>query len=138
MSSRKNANVSKARVPEPPDLVTVGANSMKLLQASTNNNIRNWRVFRGVKTQGELAELTKGYDPSGKGLTRATVCRLESGELRWNEDQIIMLSQTLRVQPRDLIGTNPFNSGDIFAIYAGLSERKQKQAIKLIQQLIPL
>lgn len=99
---------------------------------AATNNIRNWRLFRGIATQKELAVMTIAYDPAGKGLPRVSICRLETGEVRYNQDHIDILSRTLRVSPRDLIGTNPYDAGDIFAVYAGLSEAEKRKALKLV------
>lgn len=103
--------------------------------AAKGNNIRNWRLYRKIKTQTDLAKLTIEHDPLGKGIQRGTLCRLETGEVRYNQDQIDILSRTLRVKPRDLIGTNPFNASDIFVVYAGLSPSEKRRARKLIAAL---
>lgn len=103
--------------------------------AADGNNIRNWRLYRNLATQQALADLTVAHDPSGRGIQRGAICKLESGEVRYNEDQIDILAAALRVAPRDLIGTNPFSATDIFALYAGLSERKKRKAMQLIAAL---
>lgn len=102
---------------------------------SNGNNIRNWRLFRGIAKQEDLAHLTIMNDPKGKGLDRVCITRLENGEARYNERHLAILSRALRVAPRDLIGTNPFDAGDIFAVYVGLSESKKRIAAKLIASL---
>jgi transcriptional regulator with XRE-family HTH domain len=104
-------------------------------QASSSNQIRNWRIFRGYQSHQELAAATQAADPSGKGILRATICRLESGTLRYTEEKIELLAKTLQVAPRDLIGTNPNNAGDIFAIYAQLPPRQQAQLKAQAEQL---
>lgn len=102
---------------------------------SMTNQFRSWRVFRGYPNQNALALATQIVDPAGAGFTRATICRLESGALKYSENHIELLSLTLKVAPRDLIGTDPFNSGDIFAVYAGLSKSKQRRAEALLAEL---
>lgn len=106
-----------------------------ITRASTTNNIRNWRLFRKVALQRTLAEMSVAYDPLGIGVSRVNIVRLENGEARWNEDHIMILSRTLGCTPRDLIGTNPFDSGDIFALYAGLSPSAKRRALKAIKAI---
>lgn len=98
------------------------------------NQIRAWRLFRKIETQHELSALTKAHDPLGKGVPRVTITRLESGAYRYNQEQVEIIGRALGVAPRDLIGTNPFEAGDIFAIYAGLNSEDKARA-KLI--LVP-
>lgn len=100
---------------------------------SPTNNIRNWRLFRKIEFQRQLSEMSVAHDPLGVGVSRVNVLRLENGEARWNEDHILILSRTLGCTPRDLIGTNPFDSGDIFAVYAGLTPSAQRRALKAIK-----
>lgn len=104
-------------------------------RSAAANNIRNWRLFRGIERQEDLAELVLRCDPKGVGLPRVSITRLENGDQRYNEHHIKLLCLALRVAPRDLIGTNPFDAGDIFAIYSGLTDAKKRAAIKLIATL---
>ena len=97
-------------------------------QPTERNQIRNWRLYRGIKMQKELADMTIEYDRKGLGLDRVTICRLETGTMQYNETHIRLLSFALRVAPRDLLGTNPFDSGDIFKQYADLPERDRPNA----------
>lgn len=99
------------------------------LEAAPDNNIRNWRLFRKIERHDDLANLTVMHDPEGVGISRVNLCRLETGELRWNRDHITILSRTLGVAPGDLIGINPFNSGDVFAVYASLSLVDKQRAV---------
>lgn len=101
------------------------------------NFIRSWRLFRDVRTQDDLATATIGFDPKRKGVLRETITRLENGSYRYNEDQLNLIGKALRVAPRDLIGTDPYNSGDIFAVYAGLSEADRAKALHLLHKLRP-
>lgn len=98
-------------------------------EASRSNNIRNWRIFKGIQTHQELSSLTAAVDENGKGINRVCISRLESSEMRYHEDHIELLSKALRVTPSDLIGTNPFDSGSVFAIYA-LASITEKRAIE--------
>lgn len=106
-----------------------------ITRASATNNIRNWRLFRNISLQRTLAEMSVAHDPLGIGVSRVNIVRLENGEARWNEDHIMILSRTLGCTPRDLIGTNPFDSGDIFAVYAGLSPSAKRRAMKAIKAI---
>lgn len=124
MARRKNIKQSKG--------VAVELDYRTMTISTKANNIRNWRLFRGIATQRELAALTERADPKGVGLQRVTICRLENGDGRYNQDHIEILAKTLRVSPRDLIGTDPMDAGDVFAIYAGLPEEKKRRAIKLM------
>lgn len=105
--------------------------------ARRSNFIRAWRLFRAVTRQEDLAQLTVRFDPKRKGVLRETITRLENGIYRYNEDQLALIGKALRVAPRDLIGTDPYNSGDIFAVYAGLSEDDKAKALALLNQLRP-
>lgn len=78
--------------------------------------------------QKDLAELTKISDPFSVGLDRVTICRLETGQMQYNETHLKLISHALRVAPRDLIGTNPFDSGDIFKQYADLPRSLRRKA----------
>lgn len=100
-----------------------------------NNNVRNWRLFRGIATQESLANLTAACDPDGKGISRVVILKLENGEQRYNEAQITLLARALSVAPRDLIGTNPYDAGDIFAVYAGLPDPAKRRMLKLARAL---
>lgn len=102
-----------------------------------SNFIRAWRIFRAITRQEDLAKLTIRFDPKRKGVLRETITRLENGSYRYNEDQLAMIGKALRVAPRDLIGTDPHNSGDIFAVYAGLSDEDKTKALQLLNQLRP-
>lgn len=105
--------------------------------AAPNHFIKAWRLFRKFKTQTALSEATKAHDPKGKGLPRVTLLRLENGLTRLNQGHLEILSNTLRVSQRDLLGTDPNASGDIFSIYAGLSEPKKKAVQKFVRKLQP-
>lgn len=105
--------------------------------ATPNHFIKAWRLFRTFKTQTALSEATRAHDPEGKGLPRVTLLRLEKGLTRLNQGHLEILSNTLRVSQRDLLGTDPNASGDIFSIYAGLSMSKKKAAQKFLRSLKP-
>lgn len=135
MISRKTKKVKrKAKTPPLPVVDIKKFGTKKLMPATERNNIRNWRLFRGIKSQQALAQLTFGIKGM-EALTRATLCRLESGNLRYREDQLDVLSIVLKCTPTDLIGVNPFRSGDIFLIYRGLPAAKQAQIDKLASTL---
>lgn len=108
-----------------------------LMAATSKNNIRNWRLFRGIKNHGALAKLTEGVD-GGIAMTRATICRLESGKLRYREDQLDVLAVVLKCTPTDLIGTDPFNAGDIFTIYRRLTGHAKDAVDDLVRKLDPV
>ena len=96
-------------------------------ESSSDNFIRAWRLYRNFETQEDLANETKKHDPKGEGLARNVICRLETSAYRWNMDHIKILAETLGCAPRDLIGTNPFDAGDIFMIYNKASKAQRKQ-----------
>lgn len=116
-----------------------GVNSVRT-EASEKHFIRAWRIFRGYAFQQDLAEdiqknlpkLSKlfPYLSIGKGkngFTRATISRIESGSLRYNEDQLDVLAYMLKTTPGDLIKTDPYNSGSIFLIYPHLTAAQKKK-----------
>lgn len=131
MPSTRKSKKAKA----PHIIGVVQPNYRTKVAATEGNNIRNWRLFRGIETQKELAALTIPHDPRGKGVLREAICRLEKGDARYNEDQIKLLAAALKTTPRDLIGTNPFDAGDVFALYAGLSDADKERAKRYIKKL---
>lgn len=132
---RKGKKISKAKRVSKTRTAPIDGPAM--LPPDAQNHIRNWRLYRGIKTQKELAELSIAHDPEGQGVIRGVICRLESGNTRYHAEHIAILSRTLRCSPRDLIGTNPNDAGDIFAVYAGLSEADKRRAAKLVADLRP-
>lgn len=121
---------------EKPSAANGQASKSRLRTAPAySNQIRNWRLFRGIEKIADLAEMTKAHDPEGKGIDRVSITRLECGTARYNEDHLVILSRTLSVSQRDLIGTNPFDAGDIFAVYAGLSASDKRRAAKFVASL---
>lgn len=117
----KKAKTTKP-VPPPP-------NYEPRLASAKTNTIRKWRVFRGIKSQGELAKKAN--------LTRATVSRLESGQLRYNEDRLKSLARVLKCETWELIRTDPTDRGDIFNIYRGLSDAAKKRFEAAIKDIAP-
>lgn len=99
------------------------------------NHIRHWRLFRGLERQQDLAALTAAVDPKGKGIDRVSITRLENGDARYNEDHINIIAKALRVSARDLIGTNPLDAGDIFAVYADLNDQNKRQVKRLLETM---
>lgn len=103
--------------------------------ATKDNQIRNWRLFKGVAMQRDLAKLTALHDPKRKGIPRVTICRLETGEQQYSEWHLALISKALGVSRGDLIDTNPYDAGDIFAVYAVLSDADKRKALKLLAKL---
>jgi hypothetical protein len=103
-------------------------------QASEGNQIRNWRLYRGLKTHADLAAATVEADPNGKGLERSILIRLETGKTHYAERHLDILARTLGVEQRDLISTNPFDDADIYTILAFISERDRKRWAKLMRK----
>jgi|SRR5215472_13219101 len=100
-------------------------------KAAEGHNIRNWRIYKGYATHEALALATVKYDPKGLGIARNVIGRLESGDYAYHQRHIDILAKTLGVAPRDLIGTDPFNSGDIFTVYALANLRQRKEATEI-------
>jgi transcriptional regulator with XRE-family HTH domain len=65
---------------------------------ATGHYLRDWRKWRGL-TQTKLSELS--------GVTRPTVTRLENGKVRYNQDQLELLSAALGTKPWHLIAIDP-------------------------------
>ncbi|HEV8492937.1 MAG TPA: helix-turn-helix transcriptional regulator [Candidatus Angelobacter sp.] len=97
-------------------------------EPAEENNIRNWRLYRKIATQEDLAELTKKHDPKKKGLDRITILRLENGETRYHAGHLEILSRALQAAPGDLIRLNPFNTDDPAVVLAGLPPEDQARA----------
>lgn len=128
LAKTKKASIAKAKE-------NLAEKSRLRSAAPYSNQIRNWRIFRGIERIADLAALTKLHDPKGKGFDRVSITRLENCTARYNEDHLIILSKALNVSQRDLVGTNPNDAGDIFAVYAGLSDAKKRRIAKLIGTL---
>lgn len=91
----------------------------------SRNFIAEWRRYRGIATQTELAALT--------GITRATICRLENGTLPWRQRQLEPIALALGCQPHDLIATNPVEMASILQIYNAIPENRRVHALKVMQ-----
>lgn len=104
-------------------------------EGTNRNNIRNWRIFKGVKTQTELAALTKKVDPEKKGVMRISIVRLENGEMRYNENQITLIANALGVVPGDLVSRNPFNDPAILQLYGQLTKEDREKLEEFGQKL---
>jgi transcriptional regulator with XRE-family HTH domain len=61
--------------------------------------IREWRVYRGMETQKELAEKT--------GLPRPTITRLENGVLPYRKFTLETIAAALDCTRGDLLDRNP-------------------------------
>lgn len=108
----------------------------KPLPATTENNIRNWRLFRNITSQGDLSDLTYKV-PGCRGLTRPTINRLESGRMEYSQQQVKVIARALRCTEGDLISVNPYASGDIFRIYAGLGQNDKRAVDTFLRSLAP-
>lgn len=114
------------------------AKSRLRTEPSYSNNIRNWRIFRKIEKISDLADMIAAQYPDVRGLDRVGITRLETCTVRYNEDHLTILSKVLQVSPRDLIGTNPFDAGDIFAIYAGLSDDEKTSLLAVLNKHRPI
>lgn len=118
------------RVAKPVQVDDMALRRRPKTEATTDNNIRNWRLFKGVETHDELCDMTVKVDKKGRGVNRVTLSRLESGWMRYNQDQVELIATALGVSPGDLISTNPYKAGDIFTIYAlaSVEDRRKLEA----------
>jgi transcriptional regulator with XRE-family HTH domain len=121
--SKKRAVVRAPRPKKPGD----GYKTQR--PAAETNFIRQWRLFRGIKTQGELADLS--------GLARPQISNLESGLQSYKQEHLEALAVPLKCTPSDLISVDPFKAGDIFTIYRALPETAKKAVDALVRQLHP-
>lgn len=121
MASRKKRKVSKRKAVQAAPVHSSEV-SIPLKPAADTHHIRDWRLFRGLKTQGALAELVHLRNPQST-MTRNTICRLECGDMNYREDQLTDLALALDCSTSDLL-TDP-NEADIFRIYRGLSKAKR-------------
>lgn len=128
--AQKPNSYKKLRLPRSPQAGQVFRGKI-----ASGNNIRNWRLFRGLERQLDLADATKAHDPKGRGLDRVIINRLESGADKYHQGHIELIARTLRVSERDLIGTNPYDAGDIFAVCAGLSEAGKAAVLKYAKRI---
>ena len=63
------------------------------------HHIRAWRLYRGLKTQAELAIKV--------GLTSQSISRLESGRMGYRQDILEKIAEALACSPADLLGRDP-------------------------------
>jgi DNA-binding Xre family transcriptional regulator len=91
----------------------------------SQNSIRKWREFRGIATQGELAIKAS--------ITRATISRLETGNLEYRQWLLERLATALDCQPFDLIGTDPYAMASILKIYSSIPKDRQTSALKALE-----
>jgi|SRR5215469_3377809 len=101
--------------------------------ASTKNNIRNWRLFRKIRTHGELSART--FRLRGReGILRPTISRLETGKLDYRQSQLETLAIVLECSPAELISVNPFHWGDdALGIYYSLSKPGQDACLSYMR-----
>jgi transcriptional regulator with XRE-family HTH domain len=133
MAKAKKPNKSKKKAAP----VAIAPNKRLRKEPTPDNQIRNWRLWRKIEKQDDLAQLTQKFDPEGKGLERATIIRLEIGATRVNADHIKLLAPALDVPPTWLISVNPWDRMDPFAVYADLTDAdKQKVLINMREFII--
>ena len=94
-----------------------------------DNNLRQWRIFKGFKSHGDLAAKTVEIDPDHQGVNRVSILRLENGKLRYNQRQIDLLAQALGIDPHELLHVNPNDLGSFYAWHARMNA-KQKRAFE--------
>jgi transcriptional regulator with XRE-family HTH domain len=97
--------------------------------ATDDNHIRNWRLFRGFRTQNDLAKAC--------GLSRPRISNLESGEQPYMQHHLDILANTLDCAPADLISIDPSKTPDILKIYNRLSPVSKQAVDNLIKSLHP-
>lgn len=117
LAKRVTKKVSAAPIPE----------LIADIEMPVSNNIRNWRLFRGITSQSELG--TKS------GVARATICRLEAGKLDYRQHWLEAIAKALDCSPASLIDTNPYAPASIIAIYERLGPGDKSTVDKLVQHL---
>lgn len=71
------------------------------MERLTGNDITRERLARGWTSQGTLSEYTKEVDPSGEGVSQATISRLEAGQDTCNVTTEQKLQNTFNHYPID-------------------------------------
>jgi transcriptional regulator with XRE-family HTH domain len=96
-----------------------------MVKSGKSNFIAEWRMFRGFKTQLELARAA--------GMTRPTVSRLETGAISYSHHQLEKLARVLGCSKGDLISTDPNLMGSVFQIYERIPEKDRQHALDVLQ-----
>ena len=94
-----------------------------------HNFIREWREYRGFKSQSELGAMA--------GIPSQTISRLESYTLAWTFSSLDKLARVLDCTPGDLISRHPARDAAIFEIYAKLPYDRRDQLVKFAKTLLP-
>ena len=69
------------------------------MPTAPGHHIRAWRLYRGLKTQAELAAKV--------GLTSQSISRLESGRMGYRQDILEKIAEALDCTPADLLSRDP-------------------------------
>lgn len=98
------------------------------------NYFRAWRLYRGIKSQSELARLTIAADPKGNGISRPSILRLENFKLRWHQGHLEILSRVLNAPPGALVSVDPYNPG-VMGYYLLADQRGRTRIANMIRRL---
>lgn len=119
MAAKKKSSRSREAAATIGDLTTT--------VPAKGNFIRAWRLYRKIPKQETLASMAN--------VRRPTLSRLENGGMKYRQDIIERLATALACTPKDLIGTDPNNMGDVFEIYAKLDPSKREAALHYLKGL---
>jgi DNA-binding Xre family transcriptional regulator len=97
-------------------------------KAKKDNFVREWREFRGFRSQGDLGRAC--------GITRATISRLESGRLQYRQWHLDKIAKILDCRPGDLISYNPYTTDVIIGFYHEMSQRRRAKVDRFIRELL--
>lgn len=93
------------------------------------NYIRQWREYRGIDSQAELARRT--------GLTRPTITRLERNNQGYRQRYLELIAAALDCTPAQLIGTDPNNVPAFVQIWKDIPREQHEHALELLRVLVP-
>lgn len=104
-----------------------------LLSPPDKGFLREWRESKGYLSQGDLAKATAKYDG---GLTRQTICRLETGSIPYRKKHLLILAKTLGCTPSALLGENPKEHNPLRDLIRSMSEAQLRELFRRAKELV--
>jgi transcriptional regulator with XRE-family HTH domain len=109
--------------------------------AQQKHFLREWREFRD-KTQDQVSEhleilshdprFMRGESPAKVGKTQATLQRIESGVLPYNQTLLEMLAEVYSTDAASLIIRNPLAADPIWSIWDRVPVQRREEALRLL------
>jgi hypothetical protein len=90
--------------------------------------LREWRLHMGYMSQGDLAKATKE-------LTRATICRLETGSIPYRKKHLLILAKVLKCTPGQILDENPQETKTLNQLFRVLTEEQRHQLLRIAREM---